>query len=230
MHDVREISAYSMAEAAHYLGIPKSTLRSWFVGQAYTRRDERKMFRAVIRPADRAGPGLSFSNLVEAYVLTAIRRKHEIPLPKVRNSLLFLTNRLGSKRPLLEQQFATNGVDLFVEHLDQIINISREGQVEMADFIRAHLERIERDAKGLPIKLYPFTRSQLPRGQPRTIEIDPRVSFGRPVLVGTGIPTAVLAEQFKAGDPPAALAKEYGADEEAVWEAIRCELEFRQAA
>ena len=99
----------------------------------------------------------------------------------------------------------------------------------MADLIRAYLERVERDPKGLPIKLYPFIRSQPPREQPRTVVIDPRVAFGRPVVFGTAVPTAVLAEQFKAGDLPADLAKEYGANEEAVWDAIRCELDQKAA-
>lgn len=219
--DPREIPAYTVGEAAHYLGVPKSTMRSWFAGQ--------RGFRAVIRPADPKMIGLSFANLIEAYVLTAIRRKHNVALPTIRRGLEFLMRKLGAKRPLLEQQFATNGVDLFVEHLGQVINISRDGQLEMADLIRAYLERIDRDAKGLPIKLYPFMRTQAPREQPRTVVIDPRVSFGRPVIAGTGIPTAVLAEQFKAGDPVPMLAKEYGADEEAVWDAIRCELDLEAA-
>lgn len=215
--DPRDVPAYTVGEAAHYLGVPKSTLRAWFAGQLG--------FRSVIKPADPSTLGLSFSNLVEAYVLTAIRRRHNVALPTIRRGLEYLVRKLGAKRPLIEQQFATNGVDLFVDHLGEIINISREGQVEMADLIRAYLERIDRDARGLPIKLYPFMRSQAPRAQPRTVVIDPRVSFGRPVVAGTGIPTAVLAEQFKAGDPVPVLAKEYGADEEAVWDAIRCELE-----
>jgi uncharacterized protein (DUF433 family) len=219
--DPREVPAYTLAEAAHYLGAPKSTLRAWFAGQ--------RGFRAVIRPADTKALGLSFSNLVEAYVLTAIRRRHNVALPTIRRSLEFLVRKLGAKRPLLEQQFATNGVELFVDHLGQIINISRDGQIEMAELIRAYLERIERDARGLPVKLYPFMRSQPPREQPRTVVIDPRVSFGRPVIAGTGIQTAVLAEQFKAGDPVPVLAKEYGADEEAVWDAIRCELDLEAA-
>ena len=46
---------------------------------------------------------------------------------------------------------------------------------------------------------------------------------------GTGIPTAALAEQFKAGDSVPVLAKEYGASEEAVWDAIRCELDLKAA-
>jgi uncharacterized protein (DUF433 family) len=219
--DAREIPAYTVGEAAHYLGVPKSTMRAWFAGQG--------AFRAVIKPADNRSLALSFSNLVEAYVLTAIRRKHNVPLPTIRRGLDFLVRKLDAKRPLIEQQFATNGVDLFVDHLGTVINISKDGQVEMAELIRAYLERIDRDAKGLPIKLYPFIRTQAPREQPKSVVIDPRVSFGRPVLAGTGIPTAVLAEQFKAGDSVPRLAKEYGADEEAVWDAIRCELELEAA-
>lgn len=227
--DPRDIPAYSIPEAAHYLGVPASTLRSWFVGQPYSHGGKRKQFHAVISPADPKSRSLSFSNLVEAYVLTAIRRKHRIGLPTIRRGLDYLIKQLGSERPLLEEQFATHGTRLFVERLGEIINLSKPGQVEMADLLRAYLERVERDAKGLPIKLYPFMRSQPPRDQPRTVVIDPRVSFGRPVVAGTGIPTAVLAERFKAGDQVPALAKDYGASEEAVWDAIRCELDLKAA-
>lgn len=224
--DPRDIPAYSVGEAAHYLGVPKSTLRSWFAGQAQV---DGRRFQAVIRPADPKSLGLSFSNLVEAYVLSAIRRKHKIGLPTIRKGLTFLTKQFGSDRPLLQEQFATHGAQLFVERLGQVINLSKNGQVEMHDLILAYLERVERDTKGLPIKLYPFMRDQPPREQPRSVVIDPRVSFGRPVLAGTGIPTAVLAEQFKAGDDPADLAKEYGANDQAVWDAIRCELDLQAA-
>ncbi len=99
----------------------------------------------------------------------------------------------------------------------------------MADLILAYLERVERDPAGVPIKLYPFMRSQPLREQPRTIVIDPQVSFGRPVIAGTGIPTAVLAEQFDAGDDVRDLAKEYGASEEAISDAIRCEFRLKAA-
>jgi len=219
--DRREIPAYAIPEAAHYLGVPKSTLRAWFAGQ--------QGFKAVIRPADPKTLVLSFSNLVEAYVLSAIRRKHHIGLPTIRRGLKFLTEKLGSERPLLGERFATHGAKLFVERMGEIISLSETGQVEMADLIRAYLERVERDPKGLPIKLYPFIRSQTAVQQPRTVVIDPQVSFGRPVIAGTGIPTAVLFERFKAGDQPPDLAKDYGASEEAIWDAIRCAVDLKAA-
>jgi uncharacterized protein (DUF433 family) len=229
VNDVRDIPAYSVSEAAHYLGLPASTLRAWFVGQEYLRAGKHGYFHAVIKPADSKRLSLSFSNLVEAYVLSAIRRKHHIGLQTIRKGLRYLRERLGAERPLLEEQFATRGAELFVERLGEIINLTKHGQLEMADLIRAFLERVERDRNGLPIKLFPFMRTQPLRGQPRTIVIDPRVSFGRPVIAGTGIPTAVLAEQFKAGDSVSVLAKEYGAEEEAIWDAIRCELDLKAA-
>lgn len=229
MKDRREIPAYTISEAAHYLGVPPSTLRSWFAGQRYVRDGQPKMFQPVIRPADSARLIISFSNLIEAYVLTSIRRKHRIPLPKVREGMSFLSKTFGTKRPLLEEQFATNGIDLFVDKLGKIINISRNGQIEMASLIREYLRRIERDPSGVPIRLFPVVRTTSPDQQPKAVVIDPAVAFGRPVLVGTGIPTAVLAEQFKAGDSPECLAREYGATPEVIIEAIRCELELKAA-
>ncbi len=47
---------------------------------------------------------------------------------------------------------------------------------------------------------------------------------GRPVLVGTGIPTAILAERYKAGESIDELALDYGCDRLQIEEAIRCEL------
>lgn len=227
--DPREIPDYSIPDAAHYLGLPASTLRAWFVGRRYTHSGKRHQFHAVIKPADPDGHSLSFSNLVEAYELTAIRRKHKIGLPTIRKGLDYLARQLGSTRPLLEEQFAKRGAKLFVERLDQIINLSKNGRVEMTDLIRAYLERVERDTTGAPIKLFAFMRTQPLREQPRSVVIDPRVSFGRPVIAATAIPTAVLAEQFKAGDAVPVLAKEYGVTEEAARDAIRCELDLQAA-
>jgi hypothetical protein len=113
--DLREIPACSIPEAAHYLGLPASTLRSWFVVQRYVHGGKRRQFQAVISPADPLGRSLSFSNLVEAYVLTAIRRKRHVGLPTIRRGLVYLTQELNSKRPLLQEQFATRGAELFVE-------------------------------------------------------------------------------------------------------------------
>jgi uncharacterized protein (DUF433 family) len=72
-------------------------------------------------------------------------------------------------------------------------------------------------------RLFPFTRKRQP-DEPKAVVIDPYVSFGRPVLAGTGIATAVVAERYKAGESIADLAEDYGRQALEIEEAIRCEL------
>ena len=100
-------------------------------------------------------------------------------------------------------------------------------QQAMKEIISIYLKRIERDAKGLPIKLYPFTRDTesdaAPKTDPRVVVMNPAVSFGRPVIVGTGIPVSSIYERYKAGDSVAGLAQDFSLDTSEIEEAIRCE-------
>jgi len=64
---------------------------------------------------------------VEAHVLAAIRRRHGVKLPKVRAALDYVRKQFQVERPLIDQAFQTNGLDLFVERYGDMINASREG-------------------------------------------------------------------------------------------------------
>jgi uncharacterized protein (DUF433 family) len=228
--EIRRTPAYSFLEAAHYLNLPVSTLSSWFRGQTYKHNDEVRRFQPVIRLDGRPGEGLSFLNLVEAHVLAAIRREHRISLQKVRRALEYVERELELRRPLTSARFETDGVDLLVRELERLVNVSKEGQFEIEPVVRTFLKRIKRDTAGVPITLYPFTRKAISDAEPAPVEIDPRVAFGRPVLVGRGVPTAVLADRFKAGDSLADLAQDYDTSTQIIEEAIRCEFSRREAA
>lgn len=221
--DILEVPAYSVAEAAHYLLIPEATLRSWVYGRRYPVAAGTARFAPVIQLPGRQ-KRLSFTNLVEAHVLDAIRREHGVQLQKVRDALQFMQDRLGMEHPLASQPVATDGVDLFVERYAQLINVSREGQLAMGEIMRAYLRRVDWSPAGYAIRLYPFTRKRK-LDEPKAVVIDPEVSFGKPVLVGTGIPTATVAERYKAGESVDELAADYDLGREQVEEAIRCELE-----
>jgi uncharacterized protein (DUF433 family) len=223
--DVRELPTYGISEAAHYLLVPRATLRSWVVGMSY----RRGFFKPVIAPAATSPVALSFINLIEAHVLAAIRRKHRIDMADVRRTVTFLKRELGSKHPLADHKFETNGVDLFVEHMGEFISASERGKIAVRDLLRAHLRRIERDDRGFPLRLYPFTRVD-EADQPRNIVIDPFVSFGKAVITGTGVSTNIVAERFKAGESANELVNDYGCDREKIEEAIRCELSLAEAA
>ncbi len=226
--DPRELGAYGLLEAAHYLNIPASTLRSWVVGRSYPTGSGLRFFAPLIPLADQRDRLLSFVNLVEVHVLDAIRREHAVALPKVRQAIAYLRTRFPSKHPLANHRFETDGLDLFVRKYGQLINASRSGQLAMRQLLEAHLRRIERDPAGFPVRLYPFTRKRQPE-EPRVVVIDPYISFGRPVLVGTGIPTATIADRYKAGESIDELAQDYGRPRLEIEEAVRCELQFEAA-
>ncbi len=221
--DPRDLPTYTIAEAAHYLRIPFPTLRSWVVGRPYPVKGGRRYFQPVIVLPDKNSRLLSFVNLVEAHVLDAIRRKYEVPLRKVRAAVSFLQRHFNSRHPLAERVIETDGRDLFVQRLGQLINVTQEGQLAMRELIDAHLQRIQWDPSGFALRLYPFTRKR-ELHEPKVVVIDPYVSFGRPVLAGTGIPTAVIADRYKAGESIDQLADDYGRARQDIEDAIRCEL------
>jgi uncharacterized protein (DUF433 family) len=226
--DPRELPAYSLTEAARYLRMPEATLRSWVVGRSYPTTAGQRFFRPVIRLPKIGLPVLSFVNMVEAHVLEAIRRQENIALRKARAAVAFLERHYNSRHPLVEHQFETDGLDLFIQKAGLLINLSQAGQLAIREVVTSYLRRVERDVKGLPIRLYPFTRKREPE-EPRAVMIDPLVSFGRPVLAGTGIATAVLAERFKAGESVEELAQDYGRTVLDIQEALRCELPLEAA-
>ena len=225
--DVRFSPAYSVAEAAHYLRMPEETLRSWVAGRLYPVGGKPTRSRPLIRLDDPKRQYLSFTNLVEAHVLAAMRRRHGVMLPKVRKALDYLQRQFHIERPLIDQIFQTDGLDLFVERYGELINASSEGQRAMKDIIGVYLKRIERDAKGFPIRLYPFTRYTQAEvsgaSDPRVVVMNPAVSFGRPIIAGTGVPVSSVYERYKAGDSVAELARDYRLEISAIEEAIRCE-------
>lgn len=225
--DPRLAPAYSVVEAARYLRMPNETLRSWVVGRLYPVAGQMKRSRPLIHPDDTNRQYLSFINLVEAHVLAAIRRRHGVKLPKVRTALDYVKRQFHIGRPLIDQTFQTDGLDLFVERYGKLINASREGQQAMKEIISVYLQRVERDTRGFPIKLYPFTRDTdsdaAPKTDPRVVVMNPAVSFGRPVIAGTGIPVSAVYERYRAGDSVAELAQDFRLEISAIEEAIRCE-------
>lgn len=222
LDQIRRTPAYTFGEAAHYLRLPLSTLRAWCLGQ--------QKFRGVIRLDGKRGEGPSFLNLVEAHVLAAIRRVHGVPMHEVRPALAYVQKELGIHRPLADAKFETDGVSLFVEKIGQLVNVSKGGQLAIAELLGTYLKRVERDTRGIPIKLFPFTGKSTTPDTPTPVEINPTVAFGRPVLRDRGIATAILADRFKGGDTFAELAADYDVAQEEIEEAIRVELYNRDAA
>ena len=217
--DPRELPVYSVGEAARYLNLPTSTLSSWVKGRDYVAGGGRKRWEPLIPIADAERSLLSFNNLVEAHVLKAIRTRHGVPMRGVQIALaharkiheierLFLSDELRAVEHRPEDAGSKSVGALFLEKLGEVEQISEGGQLVIRRALTRHLDRIERDASGMPIRLFPFV-THYPG---KDILIDPRVSFGRPVLVRRGIRVSTLADRIEAGESIDHVASDYGLD------------------
>jgi uncharacterized protein (DUF433 family) len=226
--DLREIPTYTPTEAAHYLRVPAGTLRHWLLGYPYRTKAGVSRSEPLISIAGKDPSLLSFYNLVEAHVLSALRRRHGISMQKVRQALDYLQERHLSPHPLAHEWFYTDGVDIFVSEYGKIESITQHGQQAIRELLERYLMRIHWDDQKFAVRLFPFT-SDSPTPDIRLVVIDPTVSYGRPVITGSGIPTSIIAERFQAGESVEILRDDYGRTAQEIEEALRCELR-RQAA
>lgn len=216
--DPRDIPTYTQSEVAHLAGVSVETLRYWI------------KTRPIILKPDPESTLLSFTNVLEAFRLALLRRRYGVSLRRIRPAVRFAKDFSNLDHPLADQDFETDGTDLFIRDMDQqIVNASRQGQIVIGDFVRDYLMRVERDENGRTYRLYPLARRlgaidpEEISNEPKVIMVDPRISFGRPALVGSGIPTDVIADFFDAGDSVLDLAKEYACEVSEIESAIRFE-------
>lgn len=209
-----ELPLYGLSEAALYLRVPIKTLEYWTFG--------RGRISPMIAAASRRPRALSFMNLLECHMLASMRTVYDLRLPKIRRAVAHLNKTSRFKHPLIEEPLYTTGVDVLIKEIDRFVNLSRDGQLAIPEIVEAHLKRVEYDRSSNVLKFYPFVRERS-IAEPKFILINPALGFGKPVIAGTGISTAVIASRFNARESIPDLAKEYGLEEKQVEEAIRWE-------
>jgi uncharacterized protein (DUF433 family) len=208
--EIRTRPMYTIADAARHLRLNAATLRAWVKGAGR---------QAPVISLDGDGEYLSFFNLVEAHVLSSVRRDHHLSLQRIRAALEYVKLGLQVPRPLIDERFSTDGVDLFVDHLGLLLNCSRRGQQAMKPVMALYLRQIEWDDHGLPVRLYPMSRLAPKRAQ-SLIVVSPNLAFGRPVIKGSGVPVEELVSRHRAGDSVRDLEDAFGLSRHVITEAL----------
>ena len=222
--EVSTLGAYTFADAARYVRAPVATVRAWFLGT----KTGWGVFHPVLQMDDSRHRMLSFRNLVELHVLNSIRKRHRVTLYRVRIAIEILSESWKSEHPLAEQDILTDGYELFARVSGLLTNVSdHDKQIHLDKVLRAALQRIERHPAGEARKLFPFPTAEVESAEPRTIEINPSIQFGRPCLAGTGVPTEIVYQRHQGGDEADILADDYEIPLELIREAIRFEQDLR---
>jgi len=216
--DYLHLPIYPISAASHHIMLPVSTARSWVAGRMYPTKSGRKSFKPLLTLADPKNKRASFTNLVELFMIQAIRTQYNVPLPQIRLALDFLKTELKIERPLASKALQTDGKYILVDYFGDLLNASRWGQHEMAEVIQPYLDRIDWENE-LAVRLAPFLR----REDSDAIIIDPKVKGGRPCVKGTGITTVALVDRWEAGETHQEIAEDFRIDIRLVEEAIRFE-------
>lgn len=215
-YNVLEMANYSPMEAVRYFHVPPSTLAYW----------TQEPNQLVVLPSQEP-PLLSFKNLVELYVLEGLRKIHGVRTSRIRSAVNFLLEHEKSRHPLADYDIRTEGKNVVFYKKGRPLNASLWGQYEMEEIVGGYLRRIDRDPHGVALRLFPYTkREQLTNKEqpPRTVEINPAVCFGLPVLRDSRLTTGFLASRFRGGDSVSSIAQSYGRSVAEIEEAIEWDL------
>lgn len=210
---------YSIAEAAHLVGVHPARLRTWFVG----RPGRQTPFFEPDHTRVGGRIAISFRDLVDAWVASQFRERG-LSLQSLRRIHSNLQKRFGDKHGFCHESLKTDGRTVFLHAVDdegreKLLDLL-DNQLLMPKVILPFLEQLDFD----PVS-HLATRWRIASG----VLVDPTINFGKPIVTGSCVATAVLAEAYNANEQNAArVASWFNVSEDDVLEAVR--FEHRLAA
>ena len=204
---------YTLAEAARFLGVPTSTFGTWARG--YVRRPPGRPAvhgdRIVTSAAaPRNFPTIPFIGLAEGMVLAAFRQGG-VSLQHIRKAVSILDREIGMDYALASHRLYTDGAVILFDNADAKHDDELAGLTEVvsrqrvfAPVVREYLKRIEYGRDGWAEQLIsPTTRD-------RIVVVDPQRAFGQPIFVHGAAPVESVVSRWKAGEPLAHVAQDFG--------------------
>jgi len=205
------LPAYQVKEAARYAGITSQTILNWqkdgiSSGAALSSRDK--------------GVALSYLQLVEVAFVAALR-KIGVKLEDIRNAHDYMAQKLSAEYPFAQHRFKTDGQDILMElpqfvkgaSKQKLVVVNRGGQTGWAEVLKTKFEEFD--------YLNDLAIRWKPAGKSSHIEIDPRISFGAPIV--DGIPTWAIKGRWDAGESLEDIADDFSLKPSLVKEALQFE-------
>lgn len=206
---------FPFADAARLTGLKSSRVREWFVGRV-SEPNRKPVFRSTYEPMEHVS-AIGFLDLVEVYVAGHLRN-FGVSLPTLRKVYSKLGKEFSTRHPFARNELLTDGKAVFVHGLD------KSGETEIYDALTkqrafpqllSFFQRIDYDAVSALA-----TRWRIAKG----VVIDPTMSFGKPVLLESRIPTYLIAAEYHANNRNAErVAGWYAISSEEVLDAVKFE-------
>ena len=219
---------YTLPDAARILQLPLPKLRRW-VGAADGSSGAdvgRKAPPYGVTPTDIRGSGrdkhIDFLTLIELFTIYQLR-KMSVGFREIRAAHSELQGKFETHHPFALKGLLSDGQKI-VKELDHeaYLILNDQGQRGFRAVLEDFFTQIDfAQASRLAERYYPL-------GKDASVVVDPRVSFGRPVVRDTAIATETLFSLYKGGETEEFIANEFEIEESEVCDAVR--FETRQAA
>ena len=213
---------YTVPEASRLTGVTPWRIRRWVRGYEFKVKHGRHRSPAVwntqLDAIDHA-IALGFLDLLEvrcvdAFITAGVGWK---PLRQVHEQARKL---VGHAHPFCTNQFATDGQTIFMEergkHDEVMLWDLRDLQRVFDRIIRPFLKNVEFDGGRVPHRWWP-------QGKAHLVALDPRRSFGQPIVFRDGVPTSVLARSVVANGSVEEVARWFEIHPASVQEAVAFE-------
>lgn len=186
------IGLYSPKQAERLIGVEADKIRRW-----------------LLRDTSPAGPlwhpepealgaedTLSFRDLLEVRAVAQFREY--VTMPAIREALASLRDYLERDYPLTHPRLLTDGKAVFLRHLEEngkeaLTDLGKRQAVFPDVIFPSLLEGIEFDASENPIRWHPDP-------QDPSIVIDPKLAFGKPIVLPCHMSTHAIYSAFQAED------------------------------
>jgi uncharacterized protein (DUF433 family) len=200
---------YQVQEAARYARVTPQTIVQWQKGN-----------RGALAPRPHR-ESLSYLELVEVAVVAALRNQG-VKLWRIREAREYLSNTLKCEYPFAQYRFKTDGRRLFIDFAEvvgpksgfgKLLRPDQQGQLAWESVI-GRLTEFDYERQGMVIRWHVA-------GTDSTVLIDPRISFGSPMV--KGVPTWTIKGRWSAGELPDEIAGDFGLRQKEVIDALSFE-------
>jgi uncharacterized protein (DUF433 family) len=223
--DLLQTGIYTVPEASRLAKVTPWRIRRWLKGYEFRVKHGRHrsppVWNSQLVPIDHT-MALAFLDLLEVHCVDAfisagvswktLRQVHDQAQKLVDHKHPFCTNR-----------FATDGETIFMEVREKNDEATlwdmRGVQRVFEQIIRPLLRNIEFDGGGVPRRWWPMGTNHL-------VALDPRRSFGQPIIFNDGVATSVLARAVRANGSAEEVARWFEISRASVGEAVEFERAF----
>jgi len=217
------VGLYSIGEAARFTGVPATTVSRWVKGYARRRHGERVEYPPLMPPGLRLiddKVALSFRDLMEARFVGKLRALR-VSWSEIDRTVTTAREILKTPYPFGSLVFKSDGARVFAE-LEKGGRLLRDRQFAFGVVFESSLfAELEYEA-GQVVRWRPSAGSNV-------VILDPRRSFGKPLLDEFDIQTRVVAAAVEAEGSATRVAEWYDIPLQAVRTAVSYERQLLAA-